>query len=81
MVLCGGTTKLPGMAERLRKELVTCFKVSGIPKLSAVPDCSLSAWRGGSVLASMSNFESMCVSKQEYEEFGGAAIHQVMGPI
>lgn len=32
--------------------------------------CIKGAWRGGSLLASSPDFESMCVTKSEYEELG-----------
>lgn len=45
-----------------RTLLMSCYFVSPI----------LGVWRGGSVLASSPDFESMCVTKSEYEEMGSA---------
>jgi actin-related protein 6 len=39
-------------------------------KIIAQEDPILGAWRGGSLLAHRPDFESMCITKSEYEEMG-----------
>ena len=35
-----------------------------------------SVWIGGSILASLSTFQQMWISKQEYDESGPAIVHR-----
>ena len=74
IVLSGGNTMFPGIAERLHKEMtaLTAEKV----KICAPPERKYSVWIGGSILASLSTFEQMWVSKEEYDEFGPAVVHR-----
>ena len=73
VILCGGNTKLPGMSERLSKEL-TILTSSNIT-IVRQPERKHLSWEGGSILASLSAFEEMCISKNEYEEDGPAILH------
>ncbi|XP_066379704.1 actin-related protein 6-like [Miscanthus floridulus] len=41
-------------------------------KITRQEDPILGVWRGGSILASSPDFESMCITKSEYEEMGSA---------
>ncbi|KAK1265666.1 Actin-related protein 6 [Acorus gramineus] len=70
IVLSGGSTLFPRFAERLERELrpLVCddYKV----KITTQEDPILGVWRGGSLLASTPDFEAMCVTKVEYEEYG-----------
>ena len=36
----------------------------------SVDDLRLTAWIGGSILASLTTFRQTCITKQEYEEWG-----------
>jgi len=70
IVLGGGNTMFEGMAERIEKEIRTLNTTSMQVQVIAPPERRYSAWIGGSVLASLSTFPQMCISKAEYEEFG-----------
>lgn len=74
--LLGGTTMIPGFPERLIKELVS--RVPSTMKVKAIAPSQrmLVAWIGGSVLASLSVFETMLISKKEYEEAGASVVHR-----
>merc|ERR1711890_101981 len=54
VVLSGGSTMYPGIADRMQKEII------------APPERKYSVWIGGSILASLSTFQSMWISKEEY---------------
>jgi len=75
-VLSGGTTLFPGMVDRMQKELSFLAPAVMKVKVIAPPERQYSVWIGGSILASLSTFQKMWVSKQEYEERGTNAIHQ-----
>ena len=75
IVLSGGNTMFPGMAERMEKE-VTCFAPNWAKvKIIAPPERKHSTWIGGSVLASLSTFKQIMVAKEEYEEVGPNIVH------
>ena len=76
IVLCGGNTMFEGFAERLEKEVTSLAPSNMEVKVSAPPDRKYLAWIGGSVLASLSTFQDMWISKEEYEEIGPSIVHQ-----
>merc|ERR1711879_881397 len=45
-------------------------------KIIAPPERKASVWIGGSILASLSPFQQMWISKQEYDECGPAIVHR-----
>ena len=47
---------------------------SGI-QVYAPPTRKYIAWMGGSMSASLSSFDSMAVTKSEYDEWGAAVVH------
>ncbi|XP_054858281.1 actin, cytoplasmic type 5-like [Eublepharis macularius] len=65
-VLSGGTTMYPGLADRMQKEITALAPSTVKFKIIAPPERKYSAWLGGSLLASLSTFQQMWVSKQEY---------------
>ena len=60
----------------MTKELVALAPSSIKVKVVAPPERKYSVWIGGSILASLSTFQQMWVSKEEYEESGPAIIHR-----
>jgi actin beta/gamma 1 len=76
VVLSGGTTMFPGIAERLTKELVQLAPSTMKIKIVAPPERKYSVWIGGSVLASLTTFQSMWISKAEYDESGPDIVHR-----
>lgn len=76
IILAGGSTMFPGMADRLQKEITSLVPETTEVKVSAPPERKYSAWIGGSILASQSTFKQMCISGQEYEEFGPTIVHR-----
>lgn len=76
IVLSGGTTMFPGIAERLTKEVSALAPPSVPVKVVAPPERKYSVWIGGSILASLSTFQTMWITKSEYDETGPAIVHQ-----
>jgi actin-related protein len=76
IVLAGGTTMFKGMADRLKKEITALAPSTMKIKIIAPPDRKYSAWIGGSVIASLSAFQQMWISKQEYDESGPSIVHR-----
>jgi actin, other eukaryote len=71
IVVGGGTTMLDGFSERLKKEIV---QLSSLPSLNvkvvSPPERKFSSWVGGSILTSLSSFQSMWISSGDYSENG-----------
>jgi actin-related protein len=76
LVLSGGTTMFPGIVERLRKELETLASSKMKVTVIAPPERKYSVWIGGSILASLSSFQQMCISHAEYDEVGPSIVHR-----
>jgi len=75
-VLSGGTTMFPGIADRMQKEIITMAPSTIKVKIIAPPERKYSVWIGGSILTSLSTFNSMWISKQEYDESGPSIVHR-----
>ncbi|VAH00516.1 unnamed protein product [Triticum turgidum subsp. durum] len=76
IVLSGGTTMFPGIADRMSKEITALAPSSMKIKVVAPPERKYSVWIGGSILASLSTFQQMWISKDEYDESGPAIVHR-----
>jgi len=75
-VLSGGTTMYPGIADRMQKEMVARAPAAMKIRIVAPPERKYSVWIGGSILASLSTFQQMWISKQEYDEVGPSIVHK-----
>ncbi|KAM9253177.1 LOW QUALITY PROTEIN: beta-actin-like protein 2 [Dugong dugon] len=75
-VLSGGSTMYPGITDRMQKEIVALVPSTMKIKIIAPPERKYSVWIGGSILASLSTFQQMWISKQEYDEVGPPIIHR-----
>jgi len=76
IVLSGGTTMYPGIADRMHKEIAGLVPSAMKVKIIAPPERKYSVWIGGSILASLSTFQSMWISKLEYDESGSSIVHR-----
>jgi len=76
VVMSGGTTMFPGIADRMKKEVTALAPNSMSVKIVAPPERKYSVWIGGSILASLSTFEDMWITKAEYDESGPAIVHR-----
>ncbi|XP_010355120.1 beta-actin-like protein 2 isoform X2 [Rhinopithecus roxellana] len=75
-VLSGGSTMYPGIADRMQKEIITLAPSTMKIKIIAPPERKYSVWIGGSILASLSTFQQMWISKQEYDDAGPPIVHR-----
>merc|ERR1712216_125301 len=76
IVLSGGTTMFPGIADRVSKELTALAPSSMKIKVVAPHERKYSVWIGGSILASLSTFQQMWIAKSEYNEAGPSIVHR-----
>ena len=76
IVLSGGTTMFPNIADRLTKEITALAPSTMKIEVVAPPERKYSVWIGGSILSSLSTFQQMWISKQEYDESGPSIVHR-----
>jgi len=76
IVMSGGTTMFQGIPARLEKEMKALAPQGMDIKVIAPPERKYSVWIGGSILASLSTFEEMWVTKEEYDESGPTIVHR-----
>jgi len=76
IVLSGGTTMYEGIGERMTKEVVALSPSTMKIKVVAPPERKYSVWIGGSILSSLSTFQQMWITKDEYDESGPSIVHR-----
>ncbi|BHF77474.1 Actin-6 [Sparganum proliferum] len=76
IVLSGGSTMYPGIADRMNKELTSLAPSSMKIKIIAPPERKYLVWIGGSLLVALSTFQQMWITKQEYDESGPLIVHR-----
>jgi len=76
IVLSGGTTMYKGIAERLKKEIEHKIPEKSTVKVIAPVERKYSVWIGGSILASLSSFQNMWITREEYDESGPSIVHR-----
>jgi len=75
-VLSGGSTMFTGIDTRLNKEMTALAPSAVKVKIVAPPERKYSVWIGGSILSSLSTFQEMWITKDEYDESGPAIVHR-----
>ena len=76
IVMSGGTTMYPGIPERLSKEVTALAPSTMKIKVVAPAERKFLVWIGGSILSSLSTFQTMWISKEEYHEVGASIVHR-----
>jgi len=76
IVLSGGSTLFTGFADRLQNDMSKLVASSMKLKVIAPPERKYSAWIGGSIMASLSTFQQVWMSKEEYDESGPSIVHR-----
>jgi len=76
IVLSGGTTMFQGLPERMEKEIKALAPQSMKIKIIAPTERKYSVWIGGSILASLTTFQPMWISRAEYDEAGPQIVHR-----
>lgn len=75
IVLVGGNTLFPNIAERISKSIKALGGNSVSFKLFCPAERRYAPWIGGSILACLTPFEAMWISKAEYEEHGSDIVN------
>lgn len=81
VVLAGGSTLFPGFTERLEMELLAQCQQHGYgalrPHLVVKPGRGTAVWTGGSMVASLHNFQRQWMTRAMYHECGSRLVHEV----
>lgn len=85
ITLSGGTTMIPGLAERLQKEVQALAPLNAQVRVVDPDERMFAVWIGGSILASLSTFEQNWMRKKSdphafppvtgYDEIGPRLVH------
>ncbi|CAF1026212.1 unnamed protein product [Rotaria sordida] len=76
IVLSGGSTMFLNIHERLQNEIVRMTPTSVKIKIIAPPQRKYSVWIGGSILSTLSTFQHLWLTKQDYNEYGSTIVHR-----
>lgn len=78
IILSGGNTMFKGFPERLRKEMriLASPSMKGEIKIIANSERNIAAWKGASILSTISLFDNRWITKKEYEEKGSSVVHK-----
>jgi actin-related protein len=76
IVCSGGSTMFDKLPSRIHSEIAAFAPQSMLIKVVAPPERKYSVWIGGSILASLSTFEDMWISKDEFDESGPSIVHR-----
>ncbi|XP_075425543.1 actin-related protein T3 isoform X3 [Ascaphus truei] len=76
VIMSGGSSMFAGIEERMTKEMIKMVPPDTPVKVYAPPERKLSVWMGGSILSSLSAFQQMWVTTEEFNEVGGNIVHR-----
>ncbi|NXC44271.1 ACTL9 protein, partial [Penelope pileata] len=76
ILLCGGSSMFQGLARRLCNELLGHLPCSASMHVVNSPLRQHATWTGGSILASLRNFQSCWIHRHEYYENGPRIVYQ-----
>ena len=76
VILSGGNTIFQGFTNRMKKKMTSLAPPMTRVNIITLPNPKHSVWIGGSILASMSTFQKMWISKQEYGEHGPSIVYR-----
>jgi len=76
IVMTGGTTMYEGIGDRMTDELKKLAPASMKIKVITPPERKYSVWIGGSCLTTLSTFQNMWITKNEYDESGPGIVHR-----
>eukprot|EP00957_Ditylum_brightwellii_P181808 13850099-Ditylum_brightwellii.AAC.1 len=75
IVICGGTTLFPGLADRISCEVKKLNKNEASVNIVALADRKYAAWKGGSILSSIMAFQQMWITRDQYNQLGPKSVH------
>ena len=78
VIFAGGNTLFPGLSDRIGKELFSLGSSTRLlPHLHICPERLYSVWQGGSILASLEQFNTHCMSSLDFHETGSNFLYRI----
>jgi len=68
IILSGGSSKFPGIKDRLKREITKSIPKSIEVNIIAPRQRELSTWMGGSIFGSLPSFHKLAITKEEYNK-------------
>ena len=75
IVLSGGNIQFKGLEEKMISKIVKMSPKGIDIKIKKQINPELNCWNGGNIIASLSSFQKMLVTKKDWEEYGKNIIH------
>jgi actin beta/gamma 1 len=75
-LLAGGNTLFSGIEKRLDNEITALAPPTMKIRIIAPAERQYTTWIGGSIVASLSTFEQMWITKKEYDDEGPNIVHR-----
>nr|BAJ13480.1 actin 3 [Guillardia theta] len=76
IIISGGTTMYEGLPERLQKEITALAPPTMKIKVIAGAERQFSVFCGAAILASLTTFQDMWISVDDYKNFGKTIVHR-----
>jgi actin-related protein len=81
IIVCGRNTCFPGFQERMKEQIQTVYKVketyqSKSDVVKVIGRSDISAWCGGSILASLRTMEREWITREDYEKYGPSIVNR-----
>ena len=76
LILAGGTSLLPGVKERLQRQLSPLLPPGVSPSYTLLPNRRHLSWHGASLISTMSTFGEETYTQEQYEESGPSLVHR-----
>jgi len=76
IVCSGGTTMFEGIEGRLSKEITALVPSTMKVRIIVKPERKYLVWIGGSLLAGLGSFQTMWITKAEFDDVGPAIVHR-----
>jgi len=75
IIISGGSTMFKNLEKRLKADIEALVPAGEEVTIVASPERKYAVWLGGSILSSLTSFEDMWVTKNQYDEAGPAVVH------
>jgi len=76
IILAGGNTMVNNFYNRINKELTVLAPNSLKTKITSNSDRNCLVWMGGAVVSSLTTFQSMWITRSDYDENGPSVVHR-----
>lgn len=76
IILSGASTMFPRLHEKFHIEMKALVSDHVPVRVMAPPERRSSAWIGGAIVSSLTSFQNLLISRQEYDEFGPGIVHR-----